>query len=262
MAWVNKNKIHVARGTSTNIERLADTNQFTDGQPLFISDKNYLGIANVDSGLISAKNITPVRVRTVEGWSTDKEFVTGTTNLDSSFTLSSNKSGHYIMSNNGLITFIKSSQDFKLIRENGNNETVVLEMLNNGSVDYIHINDNSYLKSNNIRTRNIYDGEDNANLSIEFLNIDVSGSSLPFMQVDRNLKIINGNRLNIGDSSQSSNNNSLNVYGKSNFNNDIVVSGNTTISNLTVGDSSDSSTLATTARVYGTLRVNCINIVT
>ena len=82
------------------------------------------------------------------------------------------------------------------------------------------------------------------------------------MQVDRNLKIINGNRLNIGDSSQLSNNNSLNVYGKSNFNNDIVVSGNTTISNLTVGDSSDSSTLATTARVYGTLRVNCINIVT
>ena len=171
------------------------------------------------------------------------------------------------MSNNGLITFIKSSQDFKLIRENGSNETVVLEMLNNGSVDYIHINDNSYLKSNNIRTRNIYDGEDNANLSIEFLNIDDNGSSLPFMQVDRNLKIINGNRLNIGDSSQLSNNNSLNVYGKSNFNSDVVVSGNTSISgnvsvsSLTVGSSTDSSSLNTTAMVYGTLEVNCINLI-
>ena len=64
-----------------------------------------------------------------------------------------------------------------------------------------------------------------------------------------------------------SNNNSLNVYGKSNFNSDVVVSGNTSISgnvsvsSLTVGSSTDSSSLNTTAMVYGTLEVNCINLI-
>ena len=66
-AWKNKRRIHIARGTATNIINVSgDENKFTDGQPLHIKDKNYLAVANTTAN-IEPKSIKPIVVRTVEG---------------------------------------------------------------------------------------------------------------------------------------------------------------------------------------------------
>ena len=51
MAWENKRKIHIARGTEASIINASasdkDENYFTDGQPLHIEgNRNYLGVAS------------------------------------------------------------------------------------------------------------------------------------------------------------------------------------------------------------------------
>ena len=87
MAWENKRKIHVARGSTANIVALdnEEENKFTDGQPLFNKDRGYLGIA---TGTQEAKNIVPIKVREVTGW---------TNELDSNgvYTLNNTQDGYY-----------------------------------------------------------------------------------------------------------------------------------------------------------------------
>lgn len=89
MAWENKRKIHVARGTTANILKISDeaneANKFTDGQPLFNKDRGYLGIA---TGTQDAKNIVPIKVREVTGWINE---------LDSNgvYTLNGKQDGYY-----------------------------------------------------------------------------------------------------------------------------------------------------------------------
>lgn len=86
MAWENKRKIHVARGTTANILKISgEANKFTDGQPLFNKDRGYLGIA---TGTQDAKNIVPIKVREVTGW---------TNELDSNgvYTLNGEQDGYY-----------------------------------------------------------------------------------------------------------------------------------------------------------------------
>lgn len=86
MAWENKRKIHVARGTTENILKISgEANKFTDGQPLFNKDRGYLGIA---TGTQDAENIVPIKVREVTGW---------TNELDSNgvYTLNGKQDGYY-----------------------------------------------------------------------------------------------------------------------------------------------------------------------
>lgn len=70
MPYINKRKVQIVRGTSSN---LINTNKYVSaadqiqspGQPAFISDKYYL---TVGSNQINEFNKqVPIRVRTVEG---------------------------------------------------------------------------------------------------------------------------------------------------------------------------------------------------
>ena len=79
MAWENKRKIHIARGSESQIistaQKAVSSNEFTDGQPLHIEgSRNYLSISNTE-GLqttsISPILMEPIKVREVKGYISD-----------------------------------------------------------------------------------------------------------------------------------------------------------------------------------------------
>lgn len=159
-AWKNKRRIHIARGTATNIINVSGTeNKFTDGQPLHIKDKNYLAVANTTSA-VDPKNIKPIAVRTIEGWLSDSE-------TDSSFTLSANKQNHYILTGRDNNVYLRTLPNFKLQREVvGNNPIDVLVMDTLSGAQRLLVNDAAILQSKLLRTNEIRDINGNKHLTI------------------------------------------------------------------------------------------------
>ena len=133
MAWDNRKKIHFAGGTSTAISK----SEVVQGsrQPVFISDKNYLTVGPLKSGLVTSDeskddnrdvhSVAPIKSRTVEGWLSDTE-------TDNSFTLTGETKNHYILTGRNGAVYLKTTPDFHLIREvkaNGELDTTDIKVL-------------------------------------------------------------------------------------------------------------------------------------
>lgn len=181
MAWTNKRKIHVARGTTANIIALdnEENKLFTDGQPLFNKDRGYLGIAN---GSQEAKYIAPIKARTIEGWGNEIDSETGSYTLKSDGTgEGSKKANHYLFTGDSDGTYLASEADFLLQRIKKENESItyvdILSLLKDDSNnDYLQIKapvktdssitltgDNNYLSANNLKTIKIQSGTNQNN---------------------------------------------------------------------------------------------------
>lgn len=65
MAYNNRQKIHIARGTAASIVGEEVAKQ-SEGQPAFIEDKLYLTIGPKGGDKFFSQ-VSPIRVRTVEG---------------------------------------------------------------------------------------------------------------------------------------------------------------------------------------------------
>lgn len=183
MAWTNKRKIHVARGSTANIVALdnEEENKFTDGQPLFNKDRGYLGIA---TGTQEAKNIVPIKVREVAGW---------TNELDSNgvYTLNSAQDGYYSFGGgkDGNV-HLATQKDFileKAIKNQDNTydfSSVFEYLVQNNQLNFnvpinannnIVISGNKYLKSRLIHVNEIKDL--NSNNSSQFASLIFNANS-------------------------------------------------------------------------------------
>lgn len=166
--WKNRKKIHIAGGPAANIVK--STEYQGARQPVFISDKNYLTVGPLKSGLDSTvtggrddrvlKNVAPIKVRTVEGYNSDAE-------TDSAFTLSTDNTNHYIFTGRGDKVYLKTTPNFYLYRQVDaggditSNDKLVLSLQNDNS---LLINPSFYLQSANIRTTNINDTSNKAGI--------------------------------------------------------------------------------------------------
>lgn len=131
MAWINKRKIHVARGTTANIIALdnEENKLFTDGQPLFNKDRGYLGIAN---GSQEAKYIAPIKVRTIEGWGNEIDSETGSYTLKSDGTGEDSKANHYLFTGDSDGTYLKSDMPLHM---NSNSDIYLGNISTNNGID-------------------------------------------------------------------------------------------------------------------------------
>lgn len=161
MAWENKRKIHIARGSESEIITASqqNTNEFTDGQPLHIEgSRNYLSIANtkgLQTTSISPILMEPIKVREVKGYISD-------INTNHKFTLSAptenDEDNMYIFTDEKDDSgkgnaYINVGGNLGLSFKRAGNEIASIPQGN----DYFLINPNYYLKSANIQTSNIND---------------------------------------------------------------------------------------------------------
>lgn len=161
MAWENKRKIHIARGTEASIINASasdkDENYFTDGQPLHIEgNRNYLGVAscaNTVTWTIAPSLIEPIKVREVKGYIDD-------INTDHIFSLSANsdEKNMYIFADEKFESgtgnaYINVGENLGLSFRRKENEIAGIPQGN----DYFLINPAYYLESENILTTDIKD---------------------------------------------------------------------------------------------------------
>ena len=152
MPYINKKRLHIARGTSAS---LLDASKFASandriqnaGQPAFIEDKFYLTVGNNTNDKRFDQQV-PIRVRTVEGYISDAEDFSNNT-----FILSSLKDNRYrltgVKEENKPVVYLDVESKFD-IRHNNSPKLTLAEDGSN-----ILINDQIYLQSNNIRGRYI-----------------------------------------------------------------------------------------------------------
>ena len=88
--------IRMLRGTSDKVAE--STGKLEAGQPLYITDKNYLTVGD------GTKNVKakPITVREVQGWWKDKDNITAKGNADPDYTISPSNNWLNILSNNNL----------------------------------------------------------------------------------------------------------------------------------------------------------------
>ena len=178
MAWTNKRKIHVARGNSTNIIGLNNTNTFTDGQPLFIKDRGYLGIAKDEQ---NAKNIMPIKVREVEGYGNE---ISGDT-----FTLNSSPTNHYLFTGDNDGTYLQSDNPLYFIKGNispSNYSTnYIFALINRNNNDVIDV-------KAPITTNSNIDVGNNATLTSTNINVTyLKNANTPYITLGSSLVTLN-----------------------------------------------------------------------
>lgn len=245
MAYNNRQKIHIARGTAASIVGEEVAKQ-SEGQPAFIEDKLYLTIGPKGGDKFFSQ-VSPIRVRTVEGWLSDKE-------TDDGFTLSAERANHYILTGRNGYVYLATAPEFKLMRE-GQTETLSLlnkeAGMNETAGSYLLVDTNSYIKSNNIHTQYLKDlnGKDIlvGNDSGLQLKKDTTISNNTFTsgkQATFNTKTIINNELSINATST--------VDGTLNLNAETILAGNI--------HNSDSSLLIKPADASATLKT--LNVTT
>lgn len=187
MAWENKRKIHVARGSTANIVALNnEENKFTDGQPLFNKDRGYLGIA---TGTQDAKNIVPIKVRTIEGWGNEIDSKTGSYLLKPDGDEEGSKANYYLFTGDSNGTYLKSDNPLYFIKGNISP--------NNYSTDYIFAlinkNDNNIIdiKAPITTNSNINVGN-NATLTSTNINVTyLKNNNTPYVTLGSSLIALN-----------------------------------------------------------------------
>lgn len=234
MAWENKRKIHVARGTNDKlVAAKADNQTFTDGQPLFNKSKGYLSIANITkltdgyTNPVIASVMDPVKTRTIEGYTTDTE-------TDNSFILTDTNTGHYIFTGRDGKVYLKTTPNFYLYRQGidgintGDIKDTDILVLNIDGDNNLILNDNYYSKIKNIRTTNLYDLSGNRGIEIGASEITLNKSLVSSQNVTFNgTTTLNGNTNILGKTL---------IFGKTDKSSTISVYGNTTIDGTTVID--------------------------
>ena len=153
MAYENKRRIHIARGTNTNIynSNLVQS----EGQPVFNDTKKYLSIGIIDSTK-KFKETVPVRSRTIEGWYTDSETWAANSGSDT-FVLSNDtgKANHYLLSGDSTHkAFLSSTGSFNIY--NSSDSAVFSKHLVQFTDKRVELNKTLELWGSSIRTKNIY----------------------------------------------------------------------------------------------------------
>lgn len=227
MAWENKRKIHIARGTESNIIAASASDKgekfFTDGQPLHIEgNRNYLGVAScTDPWTIAPNLIEPIKVREVKGY-------LGDINTDHIFTLSidNKEENMYIFTDEKFNSvndepakgnaYINVGENLGLSFRRKGNEIAGIPQGN----DYFLINPKYYLRSENIYTKNILDVNGVNSITI---NEDNNGIVLNKVLTTSKNVTISGN---LTSNTKTILNNSTTI------NNDLIIDAETTISNV------------------------------
>lgn len=147
----NRRKIHIAGGSNENISN--STMKQAKRQPAYNYTKQYLSVADK---VIDFNKAIPVKVRTVEGYTSDKE-------TNGSFTLSNINDGHYIFTGRDGKVYLKTKPNFYLYRQGtdgintgdiSDNDTLILNLQSDNS---LLLNESLYLQAKNIRTTNLQD---------------------------------------------------------------------------------------------------------
>lgn len=130
MAWDNRKRIQIARGTSASVSSTANKNiKVADGQPILIKDKHYLEFG-IKQGTAEQSLSTqlPIRSRTIQGWFADSE----TFGNGSSDTFTHNKyagtyddySGQYILSGNNDGSYLSTGKNFNIYKATETNTEI------------------------------------------------------------------------------------------------------------------------------------------
>ena len=164
MAWDNRKRIQLARGTSAGLVNNSKMTQ-AGGQPIFISDKRYLtiGVNNNNGGENTVTKQVPIRARTLMGWYTDKEQVTGSEADTFEMTARPTKddlyTNKYVLTADKDKTYFSSGKSLKFYRADVDKfdgvEVLTLDYSTNNSIVNVNSGD---LRSSKLTVTNLYAG--------------------------------------------------------------------------------------------------------
>lgn len=163
MAWDNRKRIQLARGTSAGLVNNSKMTQ-AGGQPIFISDKRYLtiGVNNNNGGENTVTKQVPIRARTLMGWYADQEQVTG--GEADTFTMTARPTADkyydkYILTADSNKTYFSSGKSLKFYRASADkfDGSEVLTLDYSTSSNIVNINSGD-LRSSKLTVTNIYAG--------------------------------------------------------------------------------------------------------
>lgn len=122
MAWDNRKRIQIARGTSATVSSTANKDiKIADGQPILIKDKHYLEFG-IKQGISEQSLSTqlPIRSRTIQGWFEDTEtFGNGSSDTFTHVKYTGtydDYSGQYILSGNGDGSYLSTGKNFNIYK--------------------------------------------------------------------------------------------------------------------------------------------------
>ena len=223
MAWENKRKIHVARGTTSGILNISgEANKFTDGQPLFNKDRGYLGVA---AGIQDGRNIVPIKARTIEGWGSE---ISGST-----FNLSNTPTKHYLFTGDNNGTYLKSDNPLYFIKgsisPSNYSTNYIFALINRNNNDVIDI-------KAPITTNSNIDVGNNATLTSTNINVTyLKNTNTPYVTLGSSLITLNQNtKLDDGKSFTSGYSTTLGTYANDTYSGTNNIYGTTTIKGGTV----------------------------
>lgn len=257
MAYTNKRKIHIARGTSANLLNGAKFAEDKDriqnaGQPAFIEDKFYLTVGGKSNKRFDEQ--VPIRVRTVDGYISDTEDLSNNT-----FQLSSNKSNRYTLtgvkeSGTPIVYLNTTDANFDIRR----NTTSMLKV----DSDKVLINPDKYIESLKINTsyiKSITDG----NSKIEFIPHIISNNQNIGADVNNTYDIILKDNTYINSVFTSYY--KTNLHGKTNIAGTLALSAATSLSGTITGTTSGKTLTLnpTTGKIEATEgTINTLNSIT
>ena len=163
MAWDNRKRIQLARGTSAGLVNNSTMTQ-AGGQPIFISDKRYLtiGVNNNNGGENIVTKQVPIRARTLMGWYADKEQVTGSEADTFEMTArpaNDDYTKKYVLTADKDKTYFSSGKSLKFYRADATkfDGVEVLTLDYSTSSNIVNINSGD-LRSSKLTVTNIYAG--------------------------------------------------------------------------------------------------------